>query len=116
MSKITLNSARLLHIKKISKGTGLDILVLGVIIKINRVEMKKKEKILIAIISGWFFIHLTIYITTKIDPCGYSYSLSSFWPIDSGVISCIYDLSEFLVYAITPILIYATYKILNRIK
>lgn len=78
--------------------------------------MRKSEKIAVSVIVGWVFIHLLIYITTKIDPCGFDRPLENFWPIDGGIISCVYDLSEFLVYTITPILIYATYKILNKIK
>jgi len=76
--------------------------------------MNKIEKITLASIIGWFFIHLIIFITTKIDPCGFERPLEHFWPIDSGVISCVYDISEFLVYAITPIIIYLTYKLLSK--
>lgn len=76
--------------------------------------MNKIEKITLASIVGWFFIHLIIFITTKIDPCGFERPLEHFWPIDGGIISCVYDLSEFLIYGITPLIIYLTYKLLSK--
>ena len=75
--------------------------------------MNKIEKITVASIIGWFFIHLIIFITTKIDPCGFERPLEHFWPIDGGIISYVYDLSEFLIYAATPLIFYTTYKILS---
>ncbi len=76
--------------------------------------MNKIEKIAVASIVGWFFIHLVIFITTKIAPCGFERPLEHLWPFDSGIISCVYDLSEFLIYGIAPIIIYSIYKVLSK--
>jgi hypothetical protein len=78
--------------------------------------MKKNEKLTIAFFIGWIFIHVTIYITVRNIPDSGALPYYRFWPIDRGSIFSAYDLSELLIYSITPIIIYIVFKILNRVS
>lgn len=80
--------------------------------------MKNKEKIVITLIVGWSTIHVILYQSIK------NYNgrrcligeRGKFWPIDDGILKCSYDETEFLIYVLTPIIMYVVYKLLSLIK
>lgn len=59
----------------------------------------------------WFAIHLTILLISWDNE--YYYPNDKFWPINNGNLTETYDLTEFLFYAIIPILLIVSFSYLN---
>ena len=77
--------------------------------------MTKQEKLILSVLLGWFLIHSIILYTVSETPdmCHNMHAKGNFWPLDGGIIKCVYDSSEFLVYAVVPLLIFGVYKFLT---
>jgi hypothetical protein len=70
-------------------------------------KLTNKDKIVIAILSGWSLIHL-IFLSISDGRTSY------FWPFDKDPsVTGDYDFSEFAVYAIIPWIVFGIYKLLN---
>ena len=97
-------------------------------------NMSNKEKIVISLIVGWFFIHSIIFSMAVTGDCMHDIGCSNEeWFHDTDCVNyvkidpydrflvfnynyCYYDLFEFLIYAIAPIISYVIYKALSRYK
>ena len=58
----------------------------------------------------WVFLHFTLWILPK---DGYGSSYQEFWPFTSGSLSETYDLSEFLIYSLLPLVIIYSIKLIR---
>lgn len=71
-------------------------------------NLGKKEKLAVAVLVGWSFIHLIFLLISDGNK-------RVFWPFDDQpILDADYDITEFLVYVITPILVFATYLFLMK--
>jgi hypothetical protein len=71
-------------------------------------SLSKKEKMITAIIVGWTFIHFIFLLISEGNK-------RVFWPFDNEpMLISDYDKIEFLVYVITPILIFLIYLLLTK--
>ena len=70
--------------------------------------LTQKEKIVIASIVGWTFIHLIFLLISDGNR-------RVFWPFDhEPILVSDYDKIEFFVYVFTPIIIFSTYLLLTK--
>ena len=70
--------------------------------------LTQKEKIVIAFIVGWTFIHLIFLLISDGNK-------RVFWPFDDEpILVSDYDKIEFFVYVFTPIIIFSTYLLLTK--
>ena len=74
-------------------------------------EIKKltnRERIFVAILSGWTILHLILLFTSH-------GSTNFFWPFDTEPrIDTDYDFSEFAIYGLIPWIVFIIYKFLNN--
>jgi hypothetical protein len=75
-------------------------------------ELLQKQRQLIAVYVVWFFMHLVfLFLSDKSRS-------ENFWPFQggrySGALTCAYDFSEFLVYAIGPAVLIFAYLMFTK--
>jgi hypothetical protein len=73
------------------------------------VDFSKNERILIGLYLIWFFIHTGLLTFTSEE----SLVANLFWPFNSGKESFVdtYDITEFLIYAGSPLVMYICYRL-----
>jgi len=71
-------------------------------------EFIENNKVFIGIYLIWFLLHIIFLLTSPVR----SYSRSEFWPFGDGDMKY-YDITEFLLYTIAPIIIYLIYYFLK---
>jgi hypothetical protein len=72
-------------------------------------KFSKNKKLILALLISWTFIHLVFLIISNGDK-------KTFWPFDSQpILDSDYDITEFLVYVLTPILVLSSNFFLNNV-
>lgn len=73
-------------------------------------NLTRAEKLIVAFLVGWTFIHFVLLLISDGRK-------ESFWPFDEQpILSDDYDITEFIVYVFSPIMIFCTYVYLNKTK
>jgi hypothetical protein len=73
----------------------------------------KENGTIIAILIGWLFVQFICLMSSKNSV--YS-DKSIFYPFTSKSLNYSYDITEFLVYGVTPIVIFVIIKLINNEK
>ena len=71
-------------------------------------SFSKAERVAIALYFIWFFLHLAFFFYADEGPDNHL-----FWPFTSGgkALKSTYDVMEFVVYALAPLILFIAYRI-----